>query len=78
LPAELLFKERKGVVGVGQHQLTKDATRVERSGAVTLMDYRVLLRVRAQDIHPAQPWSAFALRHHFAWQVSAQHVRRCA
>jgi hypothetical protein len=77
-PVELFFKEWKEVVGVGQHQVTKDAARVERSVAVTLMAYLVLLRVRAQDIRPGQPWSAFALKHHFAWEVSAQHFRRCA
>jgi hypothetical protein len=77
-PVELFFKEWKGVIGVGQHQVTKDAARVERSVAVTLMAYLVLLRVRAKDIRPGQPWSAFALKHHFAWEVSAQHFRRCA
>ena len=77
-PVELFFKEWKEVVGVGQHQVTKDAARVERSVAVTLMAYLVLLRVRAQDIRPGQPWSAFTLKHHFAWEVGAQHFRRCA
>jgi hypothetical protein len=77
-PVELFFKEWKGAVGVGQHQVTKDAARVERSVAVTLMAYLVLLRVRAQDIRPGQPWSAFALKHHFAWQVSVQHLKRAA
>ena len=77
-PVELFFKDWKEVVGVGQHQVTKDAARVERSVAVTLMAYLVLLRVRAKDIRPGQPWSAFALKHHFAWEVSVQHFRRCA
>jgi len=36
----------------GQHQVTKDAARVERSVAVTLMAYLVLLRVCATDIRP--------------------------
>jgi hypothetical protein len=77
-PVELLFKEWKGVVGVGQHQVTKDAARVERSVAVTLMAYLVLLRVRAGDIRSGQPWSAFALKHHFAWEVSAQQLKHSA
>ncbi len=77
-PVELFFKEWKGVVGVGQQQVTKDAARVERSVAVTLMAYLVLLRVRAKDIRPGQPWSAFALKHHFAWEVSVQHLKRAA
>jgi hypothetical protein len=77
-PVELFLKEWKEVVGVGPHQVTKDAARVARSVAVTLMAYLVLRRVRAKDIRPGQPWSAFALKHHFAWEVSAQHFRRCA
>jgi hypothetical protein len=77
-PVELFFKEWKGVVGVGQHQVTKDAARVERSVAVTLMAYLVLLQVRAKDIRPGQPWSAFALKHRFAWEVSLQHFKRAA
>jgi hypothetical protein len=54
------FKEWKEVMGVGQHQVTKDAARVKRSVAVSLMAYLVLLRVRAKGIRPNQPWSAFA------------------
>jgi hypothetical protein len=77
-PVELCFKEWQEVVGVGQHQVTKDTARVERSVAVTLMAYLVLLRVQAQDVRPGQPWSAFALKQHFACKVSAQHFRRCA
>jgi hypothetical protein len=75
---ELFFKEWKEVVGMGQHQVTKDTARVERSVAVTLMAYLVLLRMRAKNIRPGQPWSAVALKHHFAWDVSAHHFRRCA
>jgi hypothetical protein len=58
--------------------VTKDADRVERSVAVTLMACLVLLRVRAQNIRPGQPWSAFALKHRFAWEVSLQHFKRAA
>jgi hypothetical protein len=77
-PVEVFFKEWQGVVGVGQQQVTQDAARVERSVAVTLMAYVVLLRVRAQDIRPGQPWSAVTLKHHCAWEVSAQQLKRVA
>jgi hypothetical protein len=40
---ELCFKELKGAMGLGQPQVTKEAARVERSVAVALMDYVVLL-----------------------------------
>jgi hypothetical protein len=52
--------------------VTKDAARVERSVAVSLMAYLVLLRVRAQDIRPGHSWSAFGLKHRFVWEASAQ------
>jgi len=51
-------------VGIGHHRVIRDAARAERSVAVTLMAYLVLMRVRANDIHPCQSWSAFALKHH--------------
>ena len=38
----------------------------------------VLLQVRAQNIRPGQPWSAFALKHRFACKVSLQHFKRAA
>jgi hypothetical protein len=38
---ELLIKELKGATGLGQHQVTKDPQRVERSIAVAVMAYLV-------------------------------------
>ena len=46
-PVELCIKELKSVVGLGQHQVTKDVARVERSVAVAVMAYLLLLRLRA-------------------------------
>jgi hypothetical protein len=77
-PVELCIKELKGVVGLGQHQVTKDAARVERSVAVALMAYLLLLRLRATHIQPGKPWSAFTLKQQLAWDVSAQQLKRLA
>jgi hypothetical protein len=66
---ELLFKELKGVVGLGQHQVTRNPDRVERSVAIAIMAYLLLLKLRAQDIPPDRPWSAFRLQRAFAWEV---------
>src|SRR4029450_4050503 len=65
-PVELCVKELKGVVGLGQHQVTKDAARVERSVAVAFRAYLLLLRLRAQQIKPSSSWSAFTLKQQFA------------
>jgi Transposase DDE domain len=77
-PVELCIKELKGVVGLGQPQVTKDAARVERSVAVALMAYLLLLRLRAQQIKPGTSWSAFGLKQQFVWEVGARQLQRVA
>jgi hypothetical protein len=77
-PVELCVKELKGVVGLGQHQVTKDAARVERSVAVAFRAYLLLLRLRAQQIKPGRSWSAFTLKPQFAWEVGARQLKRVA
>jgi hypothetical protein len=42
---ELLMKELKGVVGLGQHQVTNQAERLERSVAVASMASLLLLKL---------------------------------
>jgi hypothetical protein len=72
----LLMKELKGVVGMGQHQVTKTVDRVERSVAVAIMAYLLLLELHAKDIPADRPWSAFYLQRAFAWEiVQAQYER---
>jgi Transposase DDE domain len=77
-PVELCIKELKGVVGLGQHQVTKDVARVERSVAVALMAYLLLLRLRAKQIKPGTSWSAFTLKQQFAWEVGTRQLKRVA
>jgi hypothetical protein len=77
-PVELCIKELKGVVGLGQHQVTKDAARVERWVAVAFMAYLLLLRLRAKQIKPGTSWSAFTLKQQFAWDVGARQLKRLA
>lgn len=71
---ELFIKEVKGVVGLGQAQVTKDPQRVERSVALSLMAYLLLIKCRAKDIPKQGPWSAFALKRNFAWEVAQQQL----
>jgi hypothetical protein len=75
-PVELCIKELKSVVGLGQHQVTKDAARVERSVAVAVMAYWLLLRVRARQIKPGSSWSAFALKQELAWEWGTRQLHR--
>ena len=75
---ELCIKELKGVVGLGQPQVTKDAARVERSVALAIMAYLLLLRLRAKQIQPGSSWSAFTLKQGLAWEWGARQVQRAA
>ena len=71
---ELLIKELKSVTGLGQAQVTKDPQRVERSVALSLMAYLLLIRFRYHDIPVQGPWSAFTLKRNFAWHIAQQQI----
>jgi hypothetical protein len=75
---ERLMKELKGVVGLGQHQVTKQVDRVERAVAVAIMASLLLLTLRAQDIPADRPWSAFQRQRAFAWEVVQAQSERSA
>ena len=71
---ELLIKELKGATGMGQAQVTKEPRRVERSVALSLMAYLMLLRFRHTDIPAQGAWSAFTLKRNFAWEIMQQQI----
>jgi hypothetical protein len=74
----LLVKALKGVVGMGQHQVTTQVDRVERSVAVAIMASLLLLKLRAKDIPADQPWSAFRLQRACAWEMVYAQCERSA
>jgi len=73
---ELLMKELKGATGLGQHQVTKEPQRVERSVAISIMAYLMLLRFRAPDIPERGSWSIFTLKRNFTWQIAQGQLER--
>lgn len=73
---ELLMKELKGATGLGQHQVTKETQRVERSVAISIMAYLMLLKFRACDIPEKGPWSVFTLKRNFLWQIAQAQIER--
>jgi hypothetical protein len=75
---ELLVKELKGVVGLGPHQVTNQVERVERSVAIAIMAYLLLLRLQAKHIPADLPWSAFQLQRQFIWEVIHAQCERAA
>jgi Transposase DDE domain len=75
---ELLMKARKGVVGLGQPQVTSQADRVARSATSAIMAYVLLLKLRVKDIPTDRPWSAFRRQRAFAWEVVQAQSERSA
>jgi hypothetical protein len=75
-PVELCIKELKSVVGLGHHQVTKEVARVERSVAVAVMAYLLLLRLQAKQIKPGSSWSAFTLKQELAWGWGTRQLHR--
>jgi hypothetical protein len=62
---EILFKELKSGIGLGEHQVTKDINRIEKSFSIAIIAYLVLIRARKMDICSGQPWSIFQLKNNF-------------
>lgn len=65
---EVLFKELKSGLGLGQMQVTKDTGRVERSVAMGLMAYLCLMRLHLKLQPEAKSWSVFQAK----WNLLAQ------
>ena len=66
---EVLFKELKSGPGLGEHQVTKEADRIEKTIGVAIIAYLVLIRARKRDIGPEQSWSIFQLKSNFTNSV---------
>lgn len=66
---EILFKELKSGMGLGEHQVTKNFDRIEKSFGIAIIAYLVLIRVRKSDIKPGQAWSIFQLKNNFAMHL---------
>jgi len=66
---EILFKELKSGLGLGEHQVTKKLPRIEKSLGIALIAYLLLLRARKDDIKPGKPWSIFQLKTNFTMDM---------
>ena len=66
---EVLFKELKSGLGLGEHQVTKEVDRIEKAIGVVIIAYLVLIRARKRDIRPGQSWSIFQLKSNFTSDV---------
>ena len=73
---EVTIKERKSGLHVGQMQVTKEAGRVGRSVALSVLAYLVLVRLYGRDAALSQEWSLFKLKERFIGEVAQDAVQR--
>jgi hypothetical protein len=73
---EVTIKELKSGLHLGQMQVTKDAGRVGRSVALSVLAYLVLVRLYGRDAALSQDWSLFKLKERFIGEVAQDAVQR--
>ena len=62
---ELLIRELKSGLGLGQHQVSRKEERVEKSMGIALLAYLFLIRACHKHIQPGHAWSIFQLQQTF-------------
>lgn len=75
---EVMIKELKGALGLGQHQVTKKSARVKNSIAISVLSYLTLIRFYAKYIPQQGAWSAFGLKHRAIVDIVKDHAEQSA
>jgi hypothetical protein len=71
---ELLHWELKSGLGLGEHQVSGDKDRSEKSIGIAVLAYLFVLRVCHHEIVPGKPWSIFQLQHVLRLRVMTAQV----
>jgi hypothetical protein len=71
---ELVNWELKSGLGLGEHQVSGDKDRSEKSVGIAVLAYLFVLRVCQHEIVPGKPWSIFQLQHALRLRVMTNQV----
>ena len=71
---ELLNWELKSGLGLGEHQVSGDTNRSEKSVGIAVLAYLFVLRACHHEIVPGKPWSIFQLQHALRLRVMTNQV----
>jgi hypothetical protein len=71
---ELLHWELKSGLGLGEHQVSGDTNRSEKSVGIAILASLFVLRACHHEIVPGKPWSIFQLQHVLRLQVMTHQV----
>jgi Transposase DDE domain len=70
----LLNWELKSGLGLGEHQVSGDTNRSEKSVGIAVLAYLLVMRVCHHEIVPGKPWSIFQLQHALRLRVMTNQV----
>ena len=70
------MKERTSGLPLGQRQVTREAERVRRSAALSVLADPLLVRWYGRDEALTKAWSLFKLKERFIGEVAQDAVRR--
>jgi len=62
-PVEQINRELKTDLGLGEHQVSTEEGRIEKSFGIAVLAYLLLVRVCHQEILPGKAWSVSQLQH---------------
>ena len=71
---ELIHWELKSGLGLGEHQVSGDQNRSEKSIGIAVLAYLFVLRACHHEIVPGKPWSIFQLQHALRVRVMTNQV----
>jgi len=71
---ELMHWELKSGLGLGEHQISGDKNRSEKSIGIAVLAYLFVLRVCHHEIVPGKSWSIFQLQHVLRLRVMTNQV----
>jgi len=73
-PVEQINRELKTDLGLGEHQVSKDERRIEKSFGIAVLASLLLLRACHQEIVPGKSWSIAQLQQTFRLRVMTNQV----
>jgi len=71
---ELMNWELKSGLGLGEHQVSGDKNRSEKSVGIAVLAYLLVMRMCHHEIVPGKPWSIFQLQHALRLRVMTNQV----
>ena len=66
--------ELKSGLGLGEHQVSGDTNRREKSVGIAVLAYLLVMRMCHHEIVPGKPWSIFQLQHALRLRVMTNQV----